>query len=278
MTRSAIAVIEGLLRDEPYDWMSWMVYADYLCDVGDPRGALINSVGSAESRELEQRLIAEASVTLGSVRAHDWENAFLISASLTIHDEDDLADLERVLEAPYARLLRELVLEVGAELDADTLARLGSLSLARLRVLSIAEQPGDALLGALVGAATQLVELDCRGCGLTLAGARALAELASAGTLRRLHLQRNAIPDAGLAVLAPKLVGLELLDLRDNDIGHAGLAALAGTPALAALRTLRLQLDTFKLDELEVLAKSTSLPLPIRRYVGAVFEQRRSDR
>lgn len=280
MTPSAIATLEARLCDNAYDWHTWPVYADYLCSIGDPRGELINLLWvGGETRELEQNLIAEASSQLGNVEARDWENAFLISASLAIHDEDDLANLELVLEAPYARLLRELVLEIDAELPAATLARIASLSLARLRVLRLAEQPrGDELLRALAGTATQLMELDCRGASLTLAGATALAELARHGTLRELHLQRNRIPGGGVAALAPTLVGLELLDLRDNDIGRRGLEALAGAPALAGLRTLRLQLDTFSPEDLEVLAKSTTLPLAIRRYVRAVIEQRRSQR
>jgi hypothetical protein len=58
----------------------------------------------------------------------------------------------------------------------------------------------------------------------------------------------------------------------------SGLAALARTPALGALRTLRLQLDTFHVDDLQPLARSRTLPPAIVRYVRAVLEQKRRRR
>lgn len=57
-----------------------------------------------------------------------------------------------------------------------------------------------------------------------------------------------------------------------------GLAALARTPALGALPTLRLQLDTIHVDDLLPVARSRSLPPAIVRYVRAVLEQRRKQR
>jgi hypothetical protein len=60
-------------------------------------------------------------------------------------------------------------------------------------------------------------------------------------------------------------------------IGDEAIAAPSGLAALA-LRTLRLQLDTFHVDDLQPLARSRTLPPAIVRYVRAVIEQRRKQR
>lgn len=283
---SAIAGIEARLRDDPDDGEAWWVYGDHLGDLGDPRGELVALArsGTAEGLErakgLAQELALEGRRQLNGddwviVRDRDWRHGFVLAVSLTIDHPGDIRSLERALAAPCARLLRSLTLRIGPSIPARHLAKLAELQLGCLRELSITEQPrGDAALRSLVGACTQLATLDCRGAGLTHNGAIALAELASSGTLRRLHAHRNRIRGKGVAAIAPKLAGLELLDLRDNDIGRAGLAALAETPALGSLRTLRLQLETFALDDLRILADSATLPRPIVRYVRGVLEQR----
>lgn len=282
-TPSAIATIEARICDEPYDWEAWSVYGDHLCDIGDPRGELIRSVDLGDAARdhrvaLEQDLVIEANLD-SRVDAQTVENGFVMAGSLRLASEADVLDLAGYLEAPYARLLRELTVQIDPDIPGPALARLRELPLARLRELRLAEQPrGDEVLGSLVGACTRLVELDCRGVGLTDAGVSALVGLASAGTLRRLHLQRNRIGGEGVARLAPALAGLVLLDLRDNDIGRTGLQGLADAPALGRLRTLRLQLDTFDVQDLQLLADSSTLPHAIVRYVRGVLEQRRKGR
>jgi hypothetical protein len=284
---ASITAIELRLIDGG-DADAWPVYADYLSDIGDPRGELLSLVfSSGESTpgsrervdELERALERDDPDTAHVLKARWWLWGFMHEADIHLDSDADIDTLARALATPAARLLREVSITLGDDLPADALARLATLPLLRARTLSIAEQRhGNALLGALAGVCTHLQELDARGSALTMPGVTALAELASRGTLRRLHLQRNHISGSGVALLAPKLVGLELLDLRDNDIGETGLAALARTPALGALRTLRLQLDTFRDDDLQPLARSRTLPPAIVRYVRALLEQRRGRR
>jgi hypothetical protein len=261
----AITALEMRLIDGDVDAETWPAYADYLNDIGDPRGELLSIIycggdsserSSARWKELELELEHNDPTTVHVLEASWWLWGFMFEGEVRLERAADIDTLARALATPATRLLREVTFKLGADLGAEDLSRLAELPLARLRTLNIAEQPhGDALVGALAGACTRLVELDARGTALSRQGVTALAKLAAGGTLRRLHLQRNRISGSGVALLAPKLVGLELLDLRDNDIGANGLAALAATPALGAVRTLRLQLDTFREDDLEPLAR-----------------------
>lgn len=280
----AITALEMRLSDGSNDWADWPVYAEHLKAIGDPRGELISliySPGNADSDrarilELELELDHDDPAYAHVLEASWWLWGFMFEGEAHLESAADVDTLARALAAPATRLLRELTLTLGADVDARALAGLATLPLARLRTLVLAEQPhGDALLCGLAGACEHLAELDARGTGLGEQGVTALARLASKGTLRRLHLQRNNISGTDVALLAPRLVDLELLDLRDNDIGARGLAALAAAPALGRLRTLRLQLDTFQDANLQTLATSRTLPLAIVRYVRAVLEQRR---
>lgn len=279
----AITMLEMRLSDGSNDWAAWPVYAEHLRSIGDPRGELISLVysngDSDRILELEQALDRNDPAYVHVLEASWWLWGFMFEGEAHLETAADIDTLASALAAPATRLLRELTLTLGADVSAQDLAGLAKLPLARLRTLNLAEQPhGDALLCGLAGACKHLVELDARGAGLGKQGVTALAQLASQGTLRRLHLQRNNISGTGVALLAPKLVDLELLDLRDNDIGARGLAALAATPALGRLRTLRLQLDTFREADLQTLATSRTLPVAIVRYVRAVLEQKRQQR
>lgn len=284
----AITALEMRLIDGDLDAETWPVYADYLNGIGDPRGELLSIIysggdsserSSARWQELELALERDDPTTVHVLEASWWLWGFMFEGEVHLESAADIDTLARALATPATRLLREVTFTLGADLGGEDLSRLAELPFARLRTLNIAEQPhGDALVGALAGACTRLVELDARGTALSRQGVTALAKVASGGTLRRLHLQRNRISGPDVALLAPKLVGLELLDLRDNDIGATGLAALAATPALGALRTLRLQLDTFREDDLEPLARSRTLPRAVVRYIRAVLEQRRRER
>lgn len=277
---SPIAAIERRLCDVPDDVEAWRIYGDWLNAQGDARGEIValDLDAHVAGRLLEHDLISQALTALreAATTPIEWQHGFLRAAAIHIDDAIDVAGLTALFAGPYTRLLRSIELTIGPEIPLRDLAPLGQLPLACLRELRIVEQPrGDVGLRALVGACTRLAALDCRGAGLGDDGAVALAELAAAGTLRHVHLQRNGLTDEGLERLAPRLVDVELLDLRDNPIGERGLVVLAEAPALGRLRTLGLQLDTFRTGALRVLADSTTLPRAIVRYVQGVIEQRK---
>lgn len=273
--------LEERLRCNIDDEQAWRVYGDLLLDRGDRRGELIMlSLQAREQPELAPAVAALETEILASMglnrRVGAWRHGFLVAAKVELRW--DTAGVAALLTQPAGTLLHRLELVTHEGLPKRAFTQLAKLDFGRIRALRFADQSrGDAFLAAL--AQTQghrFVALDLPHANLTHHGAIALARLAEGGSLRRLWLQRNRIRAKGLALLAPKLVDLELLDLRYIKLDLASAQALASTPALARLRTLRL--DTNKLDEasLLALAESTTLPRAITRFFRGVHEQRLS--
>ncbi|MFT5683752.1 MAG: Ran GTPase-activating protein (RanGAP) involved in mRNA processing and transport [Myxococcota bacterium] len=134
------------------------------------------------------------------------------------------------------------------------LALAGSPHLANLTALNLGgrnlikgPEPIEALTSAAFFPRLESLSL---GCGLNKdsksnrIGPEGIAVLASAPVcaLKTLSLDGNDLEDAGLEALAGSiaLVGLEKLDLRRNSIGPRGVRALADSPVLSAVRELDL--------------------------------------
>ena len=122
----------------------------------------------------------------------------------------------------------------------SVLAELREERLALRSILARGDKTFDemaAFSGAVIRwGSRRLSDGDCRLMGRWLFGRGAMAQL------RELHLRFNQIGDAGLAALAQALGGLprlETLSLNNNRVGDAGLAALARACAHdGALRSL----------------------------------------
>ena len=273
--------LEERLRRDIDDEQAWRVYGDLLLERGDRRGELIMlSLQAREQPELAASVAALEAELLTSRRldrrAGTWRHGFLIGATVELRHGWDTHGLAGLLTHPEAKLLHRLELVAHEGLPRRTFAELAKLDFGHIRALRVADQArGDAIVAALAETKQhRFVALELPHANLTHNGAIALARLAAGGSLRRLWLQRNHIRGKGIALLAPKLVDLELLDLRYVSIDLAGAQALASSPALARLRTLRL--DTNKLDEASVLAlaESSTLPRSISRFFRGVHEQR----
>ncbi|MBX9582934.1 MAG: hypothetical protein K2X87_21715 [Gemmataceae bacterium] len=113
-------------------------------------------------------------------------------------------------------------------------------SLAAVEALDLPANPlGDGGAAAVLdGRFPALSRLDLSNCGLTDAGAVALARSAAAGGLRSLSLAWNRVGDAGAKAVAasPALAGLDELDLVGTPIGFAGAVALADSKHLRLRR------------------------------------------
>ncbi len=220
---------DGFLQDvlaNPDDEGLRLIYADWLEERGDPRGAFIRIQCQmadpslkgpkrwklrAEARRL---LLRHEQEWLGPLRGlvERWEFRRGFVEFVEMRPEAFLEHAETLFRATPLRHLKT-VLTAGAEY-----APAGSPYLARLATLEFSNSyAGDP-------------------------GVYALLESPSLGQLRSLLLRANAIGPGGAAALAnsPKLSGLSRLDLGGNPLGNEGLIALCQPPHLTGLTTLNL--------------------------------------
>ena len=234
----------------PDDINARLVYADWLEDVGDPRGEFI-------------RIQCELA---------------------TLSDEDD-EQLDRKAELAYRQ--RDLLEEFGAQWDADIRPfadhwqhRCGFVEYVELTFQAFVKH-GEALFGkhpitaaTLRGAASahiaalaaspwlgRLTRLCLDGCALEDDDLQTLCKSTQLAQLTRLTLSHNRLGDAGVRALAacPALAQLEILDLSENQIRNAGVQALAESPHLANLQALVLSSNQIRLTGARALAASETL-------------------
>lgn len=153
--------------------------------------------------------------------------------------------LAPILALPLHRI-RRLSL-ARCKLTADDLAALAAATtLGSVEVLDLSNGGSDTIPIGALGAATSLPKLRELKIGGCMCGDGALADLARAPTLRfaRLVAPRNDFTAAAGALIADATwaPGLEHLDLSSNEMFMAdGLAALATSPRLTSLRSLKLE-------------------------------------
>jgi uncharacterized protein (TIGR02996 family) len=132
--------------------------------------------------------------------------------------------------------------------------RLRRLGLGRVRL-------GNAGLRALLwGTAHALGELDLSGNGLDEEAARRLAPAGLLGRLTELNLAENDLGPAGVTALAAaEAPNLRRLDLGHNNLGVEGVRALAGASFAAGLNELHLHWNVLGDEGAAVLAGSANL-------------------
>jgi uncharacterized protein (TIGR02996 family) len=247
------------IRAYPDDDAPRLVFADWLDEQGDPRGAFIRvqlalaqldrEIAAAgdrpprpEREELRANLRAREQALLDAHVA-EWTSPFRRFATRPrFHrgfvEEVNVDAHNFVRHAPElftAGPLRHIyLLDIGGTLPAV----LQSPLLSRLSALTIhASHAGESL-------------------------ARAVAASEHLGGLKRLDLSRNRFEhDAALHLASSTaLARLEELDLRENELGEGGARALAASPHLSALRNLELCGNRLGPAGAEALAASERLP------------------
>jgi uncharacterized protein (TIGR02996 family) len=230
---------EARLVEHPDDEAGYLVYGDWLQGHGDPRGSLIAIQAARRAGDTPELAAAEAALIathgealLGAARALDpppqieWHLGFWRALTLGPSDGGVGAALARLVDAPSARLVRELRLRGPGGHDRFALAaRLGE-TLRELEVASEADPITDRDVDAL-RACLRLHKLTLSPCARVTPGG--LAALAPLRQLTHLELGGCVVSDAGAAQLA----GLPLSTVRFNaiaDLGPAGMRALAGLP------------------------------------------------
>jgi uncharacterized protein (TIGR02996 family) len=273
-----VQALEDEIRRRPDDWASWLVYADWLSEQGDPRGRLIGLEHRRETAALdadELRKLKAEMAELVAVHGASWHVSdapegwkferrcgLIVGLSLLL-DEKNIAQLDEFLHDPRASLLLTLRVNSSRERDDDDdgeydpdrepapvpeqlLRALFELELGRLRELAFPYTPIGASGAAL------------------LARWPGLPQLAK---LEALKLQRNRIGPTGMRALAVagRLDRLLHLNLRENPIGPLGAAMLAGSANFSRLESLHVHLDDVGVAGARSLADSEHLPLRIRR-------------
>ena len=302
------AELEAQLRAHPLDERLWLRYADWLREQGDPRGELIPDAlrapkaadGAAAGREKEPLKAWQEGAPRGAQL--EWKHGFIVGLRLQ-WDESTAEALTAFLGGRSARLVGSLRIDppagdedyetedfdgdssVGDEVEARgqsdeerqariaAMQALAGLDLRALRSLSLAYwRLGTEAARALAGSPhlRDLAELDLRYCALGNAGLSALAAALDGGRLEVLHLQRNELTGKGVrALAAAALPSLRELDLRYNRLGGAGARVLAGSPIVAGLHALGLNLADVGREGARALAKAGALPVSVRRLWSA---------
>ncbi|MFM8274875.1 MAG: TIGR02996 domain-containing protein [Gemmata sp.] len=240
------------IRAYPDDDAQRLIFADWLDEVGDPRGRFIRvqlalaqlpeSDTAADKLRIEERYLLAA-------HRKAWEAPLrgLVSGAVF---RRGFVDEVKVAARPFLRHAHEIfdaapvrhvhMLDVGECLPAVMLCPY----LSRLASLTVyAQHAGEPL-------------------------ARAVARSPHLANLRALHLGRNRLGDDAAQELAasPHLANLEELDLSENKIGETGARALAGSAHLGHVRRLEVRENRLGPAGAEALAGSERLAAV--RYLG----------
>jgi uncharacterized protein (TIGR02996 family) len=256
-------LVEQLL-ESPDDPAPYLVYGDWLQAHGDPRGQLIAAQAAPGSPDLaivEARLLEEhrgallgAAAELEPPPAIEWSLGFWRAVRLGGFGWNALtsAQVEAVLAAPSARVLRELALDAAlAPAILEVCAR-KHRTLEALDVSLRNHRIDDRSLAALAPC-TRLARLALFSCEEVTA--EGLAPLGRLPALRAIDLRNHPIAEAGVE----RLRGLPLADVRFNVVapgfGAGGMRAFATMP----LQTLALDGESLDDGALVPLADHGSL-------------------
>ncbi|MFO0850461.1 MAG: TIGR02996 domain-containing protein [Gemmataceae bacterium] len=220
------------IREVPDDDAPRLIFADWLDEIGDP----------------DRAEFVRVQVALARLARFDQARTGLVRRErqlLDRHADRWAAHFQGKATGPVFR--RGLVDEIkvsarqfvafGADLFAADPVR-------HVHLLDLGDCPAalaSPLLARLTGLTVYAQRLGERSvCEGLLA--RAVAEAGHLSNLRRLHLGRNRLGDAGVGWLAdaPHLAGLEDLDLSENELTDGAAWVLAGCPRFANLRRLEL--------------------------------------
>ena len=218
------------IRAYPDDDAPRLIYADWLDEQGDPRGAFIRvqlalAHLKAEEAAAESDRVGRADREKARTRLDAAERNLLAT-----HEEEWKAPLNGL--ATGVKFRRGFVEEVNVDAH-DFVRRAHELfAAAPLRHIHLLN------VGGSLGAALQcpyLSRLSALSIHASYAGeplARAVARSEHLAGLKRLSLSRNRFDDVAAEHLAssPTLAGLEELDLWGNELGETGARALAASP------------------------------------------------
>jgi uncharacterized protein (TIGR02996 family) len=252
------------ILEHPADDAPRLIFADWLEENGDPERAEFIRLMLARARGPEEPVAGRARKLL----VRNWDRWVAPLARL-VGDEPYEPWLMAGEPAMTATLLNHFPRGFVSTLTmaASRFISAGEAIL-RLTPLTQLRLQGAGGLGAELAACPHLQwirEIDFIDYFRAPVEAQDMAELAASPHLRRLSvlsLYRNNLGDAGLQALARAtwLPGLVELDLTENGLSQAGLAALAACPRLGNLRVLRLGRDAIVDDDPSVQALRARAP------------------
>ena len=229
------------IRAYPDDDAPRLVFADWLDEQGDPRGAFIRVQLALAQLEADEAAAPE----LGSVGRTDREAN---RTRLRTAERELLVANRTEWEAPFGGLAfglkfrRGFVEEVNVYArdlvqHGDELFRAGPLR--HVHLLNVSGSLAAALQCHYLGRLAALT-INASHAGEPLA--RAVARSVHLAGLKRLSLRRNRFEDDAAEHFAasPTFAAIEELDLRDNLMSETGARALAASPHLGSLRRLEL--------------------------------------
>lgn len=239
--------LEAQIIAAPDEPGPYLVYADWLGERGEPRGALIAAQAAGAAAASDQLLVAHPELagptqpSATPTASLDWDHGFWRALSLGAPGAArpvDAAQVACYLAHPSARFLRELRLD--GELDGSVLGALAPVA-PTLEVFELYARrtplAGDDLRG--LAACTRLRGLLLFSCGRVPNAA--LAALSPLRELTSLQLRHLALDDTGAAWLAGLPLRRLELDVASGALTSRGVAALAAMP----LATLALGADIY---------------------------------
>jgi uncharacterized protein (TIGR02996 family) len=245
------------IRAYPDDDAPRLVFADWLDEQGDPRGAFIR-VQLALAQFDREHAGGERVMRPEREQVRD---SLVVSqrALLDAHAEEWTAPFRRFATSP--RFRRGFVEEVNVDSHnffrhAHELFNAGPLR--HIHLLDVGSMLPSVFQCSFLSRLTALT-IHASHAGEPLA--RAVARSDYLRGLQRLDLSRNRFgPDAAEQLASSTaLSGLEELDLRENDLGETGARALATAPHLGNVRSLELRGNRIGPAGAEALAGSTRL-------------------
>ncbi len=256
--------LRAAIRARPEEDDARRVFADWLSQRGDPRGAFIalSLAPPSPERDAAMRALWEAhhrgwSAGLGAagVRKSAWHRGFprwiVLNMKRSGEHLSDLLERDPIigLKVNGAKANWEALLESSELHHLSHLSLIGG-GLGQRRVKRLGEHP------------EVFASVTCLNLGRNAIG-RAAPALASLRlpALRRLDLHDNGLGDEGLRCLldAPWMTRITHLNVGFNQLSDAGVEALARHPALAAVEHLDLWDPGLTSRAFESLAGSTSL-------------------
>ena len=298
MPRNAASSMEDAflqtILDHPDDDMPRLVFADWLEEHSNPRGAFIRlqcqrakltpydpgwkEMLSEESTLLKQFEAEWSKPVLRYVEAVHYRRGFV--EHVRVSATKLLKNAERLFRSAPVRSIRlERVDRLAEIAECSWLARVTELDLNRelfgsrslqtlirsehcrsLRVLRLDRCTLQATTIQMLASAANLhvlQTLTLAGNALTEESAASLANSPHLTSLRELNLSDNQLESAGAAALcAAPTFQLTRLSLANNRIGNEGLGAIARCPQLAQLRYLDLEKNSLANLGFEALIQS----------------------
>ncbi len=199
----------------------------------------------------------------------------------TLHAEEvlyhlDAAALEALVHSPVMGHIHTLILDDWSDSDESELL-LSSKTLTSVHTLTFRHSrllASDLLEAfARITPPWSLRTLDLRESALSTRDLAKLQHTDGLSSLEHLNLSHTRLDHESVAILdALELSSLKTLDLRHNTLGRQGAHLLAQIDSMPSLQWLDVRVEDIPSGAL-LLAESTTLPTPVRRYWRARCQQ-----